>query len=99
MQKAKSLIKEKYNIWYTEQVTKQLSEGKDSADVEVSQDLSQFKPLHAKWIFETYKYLQGRHDLIINGFKGAGITEAAEKAYEVFHRIKNPFIFYRSEQD
>ena len=36
MQEAKSLIKEKYNIWYTEQVTKQLNEGKDSADVEVS---------------------------------------------------------------
>ena len=30
---AKSFIKEKYNIWYTEQVTKQLNEGKDPADV------------------------------------------------------------------
>ena len=46
-----------------------------------------------------YKYVQGRNDLIINDFKAAGITEAAEKGNVVFHRIKNPFIVYRSEQD
>ena len=40
-----------------------------------------------------------RNDLIINGFKAAGITEAAEKANKVCHRIKNPFIVYRREQD
>ena len=54
---AKSFIKEKYNIWHTEQVTKQLNEVKDTADVEVSLNLSQVKPLHARWIFEMYKYL------------------------------------------
>ena len=45
---AKSFIKDKYNIWYTEQVIKQLNEGKDSTDVEVSLNLSQIKPRHAK---------------------------------------------------
>ena len=65
-----------YNIQYTEQVTKQLEKGNDPADVEVSSNLSQIKPLHAKWISEMYKYLQGHNDLIINGFKGAGISEA-----------------------
>ena len=46
-----------------------------------------------------YKYLQGRNDLIVNGFKATGITEVVEKAKEVFNRIENPFIVYRSEQD
>ena len=32
---AKSFIKDKYNMWYTEQVAKQLNEGKTPADVEV----------------------------------------------------------------
>ena len=45
------------------------------------------------------KYLQGRNDLIINGFKAARITEAAEKGNEVFHRIESPVHCYRSEQD
>ena len=46
-----------------------------------------------------YKCLQGHNDLISNGFKAAGITEAVEKANEIFHRIENPFIVYQSEQD
>ena len=33
---AKSFIKVKYNMWYTEQVAKQLSQGQAPADVEVS---------------------------------------------------------------
>ena len=32
---AKSFIKDKYNMWYTEQVAKQLNEGKTPTDVEV----------------------------------------------------------------
>ena len=63
-------------MWYTGEVTRQLNESKDPTDVEVSLNLSQVKQLHAKWIFEMYKYVQGRNDLIINGLKAAGITEA-----------------------
>ena len=43
---AKRFIKDKYNMWYTEQVAKQLSEGKALVDVEVSLNLSEIKPLH-----------------------------------------------------
>ena len=46
-----------------------------------------------------YKYLQRHNDLIINGFKAARIAETVEKTDEVFHRIENPFLVYRSEQD
>ena len=94
---AKIFIKEKYNIWYTD--TEQLNEDKDPADVEGSLNLSRVKPLHATWHFKMYKYLQGRNDLIINGFKAAGFNEAVEKSNIFFHRIENPFIAYRSEQD
>ena len=54
---AKSVIKDKYNMCYTEQVAKQLNEGKVPADVDVSLNLSEIKPLHAKWIYEMYEYL------------------------------------------
>ena len=97
---AKSFIKEKYNIWYTEQVTEQLNEDKDQQMLKFRKFVSdQVNPLHAEWIFEMYKYLQGPNVLIVNDFKAAGITEAVEKANEVFHRIRKPFIIYRSEQD
>ena len=45
---ARSFIKDKYNMWYTEQVVKQLNEGKAPADVDVSLNLSEIKPLNAK---------------------------------------------------
>ena len=32
---AKSFIKDKYKMWYTEQVAKQINEGKSPADVEI----------------------------------------------------------------
>ena len=35
-------------MWYTEQFAKQLKEGKAPSDVEVSLNLSEIKPLHAK---------------------------------------------------
>ena len=35
-------------MWYTEQLAKQLNEVKPPADVEVSVNLSEIKPLHAK---------------------------------------------------
>ena len=38
---AKSFIEAKYNIWYTEQDTKQLNKGKPPADVDVSLNLTQ----------------------------------------------------------
>ena len=45
---AKCFIKERYIIRHTEQVTKQLNEGRDPSDIKVSLNLPQVKPLHAK---------------------------------------------------
>ena len=96
---AKSFIKDKYNMCYIEQVAKQLNEGKAPADVEVSLNLSEIKPLHAKWIYEMYEYLRGRSDLVLNGFESAGITEAVEKSNEVFERIENSFLASRNDKN
>ena len=60
--------------------------------VTVSLNLSEIKPLHAKWIYEMYEYLQGRSNLLLNGFESEWITEAVEKSNEVFERIENPFL-------
>ena len=86
-------------MWYTEQVAKQLNEGKTPADVEVSLNLSEIKPLHAKWIYEMYEYLRGRSDLILNGFESAGITEVVGKSNEVFERIQNPSLVSRNDKN
>ena len=89
---AKCFIKDQYNTWYAGKVAEQLEIGKAPADVNVSVNLSEIKPLHAKWIVLMYNYLKGRQDLIVNGFRSAGITEAVEKANEVYQRIENPLL-------
>ena len=85
-------------MWYTEQVAKQLNEGKAPADVEVSLNLSEIKLLHAKWIYEMCEYLRGRSDLVLNGFE-SGITEAVKKSNEVFERIENPFLASKNDKN
>ena len=96
---AKSFIKDKYNMWYTEQVAKQLNEGKTPADIKVSLNLSEIKSLHAKWIYEMNEYLRGRSDLVLNGFESAAITKAIEKSNEAFERIENPFLTSRNDKN
>ena len=53
--------------------------------------LSDLKPLHARWIVETYNHLKHQNDSIIKGFDAAGISEAITCANDVFTREENPF--------
>ena len=85
---AKCLIKDLYNKWYADQVADQLAKGEAPADVDVSVNLTVIKPLHVTWITQRHDNLKGRKNLIFNGFRSAGITEAVQKANEVFQRIK-----------
>ena len=78
---------------------KTAQEGEAPADVEVSLNLSQIKPLHAKWIYEKYEYLRGYSDLVLNGFETVGKTEAVEKSNEVFERLENPFLASKNDKN
>ena len=88
---AKAFIQNQYNDWFSDQVARQLKSGKDSTDIKVSSKLSDLKPLHASWIVDLYKHMQGEDELILKGFKEAGIYEAINDAQEVFERVENPF--------
>ena len=90
-QSAKKFISHKFNTWYADRVSKQLSNGVSPGDVKVSLKLSDLKPLHARWIVETYNHLKLQNDSIIKGFDAAGITEAIKSANSVFARVENPF--------
>ena len=88
---AKSFISNKYNEWFGEQVAKQLQKGIPPADIQVSLNLGELKVMHARWISALYDYLCDLKEIILNGFKAAGITEAVESASAVLQRIENPF--------
>ena len=88
---AKSFIQNKYNDWFAEQVSTQLRNGKDPADVKVSSKLSDLKPLHARWVVDWYHYVQDEKQMIINGFDSAGISEAVHNAQQFYEMVENPF--------
>ena len=77
---AKHFLKSEFESWYASKVCADLSD--DSRDVEeVKVDMSQgvMKPLEAKWITKMYDYLRGKPDIIVNGFKEAGIIDVVNK--------------------
>lgn len=44
-------------------------------DEDVDMSLSRMKPLTAKWMIELYDYFVSHPEIIVNGFRAAGIKE------------------------
>ena len=74
-QSAKKFISNKFNAWYADRVSKQLSNGVAPGDVKVSLKLGDLKPLHPQWIVEIYNHLKHQNDSIVKSFDTAGIRE------------------------
>jgi len=85
---AKQFLNQKFSDWYSQQVTKQLSNGVNIYDVKIETGLTVMKPIHAKWIIGLYDHLRNSTELIRKGFKQAGITEAIDMELE----SEDPFI-------
>ena len=70
----KDFLKRKFQSWYADRISQQLKEGKAINPVDLR--LSVMKPLSAKWIVEAVAEIGQRKEVIINGFRCAGIVEA-----------------------
>ena len=66
-----------------------------SPDVKLSLLLSVIKPLHAKWIVNLYHHLEADKEMIVNGFKAGGISEAIENPQDItkWKILSRNFIF------
>ena len=74
--KLKSLIKQKFISWYSEQVSTQMSKGVPVNKITVDLRISEIKSAHANWLLYAFDVLSKDTDCIINGFRLAGITDA-----------------------
>ena len=57
--------------------------------------LAILKPLHVQWISEVYQELSADKHLVINGFKGAYVLEALDRAKpqpRTYFEQDNPFL-------
>ena len=73
---AKHFLKDKFELWYANEVKKQLLEETKVYDIDIPLKLSILKPIHGRWLLGLYDHLQNNKEIIINGFESTGITEA-----------------------
>ena len=72
---AKHFLKDKFELWYANEVKKQLDERTEFYEIDIPLKLSILKPIHGRWYLGLYYHLRNNKELI-NGFKSAGITQA-----------------------
>ena len=54
---AKRFIAKKFNGWYSNQISKQLEDGKCLEEVDIKFRLSILKSLHAGWVVDFYNHI------------------------------------------
>ena len=72
----KAELKSAFITWYSDVITAGLREGKELTDITVDLRISVLKPIHAHWLMDVHAAISRRKDIIIDGFKKAGITNA-----------------------
>ena len=70
---AKEFLRRKFHDWYAQKICTQLEEEQPIAPVDLR--LSVVKPVGAKWMVELHDYFKAKPEIIVNGFKGAGIVD------------------------
>ena len=74
---AKRYTKDKFNKWYTGQVTRLLNDGKQIENVDIPLCLSTLKPIHAEWMVSLFNQMpteEGK-EIILSGWRAAGISD------------------------
>ena len=68
---AKDFLRNQFQEWYADQVCQQLKGAKAVQPVDLK--LSVMKPLGAKWMIKLFDHFCARPEVIVNGFRAAGI--------------------------
>lgn len=78
----KRLMKSCFSEWYSTEVNDQLSQGPSSTElpeserlarIKVNLNISALKPLHGQWLTSSLAALATKHELLIEGFRQAGL--------------------------
>ena len=73
------------------EIAKQLKKGIAPLDVKVPLLFSVIKPWHTKWIVDLYHHLKADKEMLVNGLRAAGISEAIENGQDITEKVENPF--------
>ena len=77
------MLKLKFTACYADKVKEQFEKGIALEEVRVDLKLSMMKEVEAIWIVSAYDYIKSNKNIIQNGFKKAGISDAIENPPQV----------------
>ena len=88
----KRMMKNKFTLWYADQIDQALDAGTALSNIEVSLRLSTVKLLHAKWILQVYNHMTSAEGkkVCLKGWDNAGISDAVRKGLKGMAHI-DPF--------
>ena len=75
---AKDFLRDKFRQWYAREVSKSLQNEPENGVVPVEMPAGVMKELGAQWLLAFYDYICIHPELVVNGFKEAGIVQALE---------------------
>ena len=78
----KDKLRRGFSEWYTQEVAKQLQDGKQRDEIHIDTRMSVVKQLSCMWIMSGYDHMRSSPEIIRNGFKKAGIISAIEDGVE-----------------
>jgi len=78
---AKRFMKDKFTVWYSDKVQRQMDTGKALELIDIDLKLSILKPLHAKWLLELFNHMTSEEGRKVNmkGWEVAGISGAVNE--------------------
>jgi hypothetical protein len=75
----KAAMKTQFTNFYADKVAACLRDGGDASSVTVDLRLSTLKPLHAMWIVSVFDVIKNRRDIVLNGWRMAGLLGAIDE--------------------
>ena len=88
----KRMIKNKFTLWYADQIDQALDTGTALSNIKVNLKFSTVKLLHAKWILEVYNHMTSAKGkkVCLKGWDVTGISDAVRKGLKGMAHI-DPF--------
>ena len=71
----KSSMRKCFVNWYSARVAEQMNSETSVSNININLAMSLVKPLSANWFIESFDYIKSSPEIILNGFKAAGILD------------------------
>ena len=72
----KSSLRHNFSTWYAEKVAEEINSGTSPENVKINMEMQLMREVGAKWLTEFFNSVNSNKDLVVNGFKKAGIIDA-----------------------